>query len=67
MPAVLMNPLPVRVLFHLFAHVVPPFVPVDVALPSPTYATLVPSRVAPSTHATPSLLPSFSYSPSAFM
>ncbi len=67
MPVVLMNPLPVEVLFHLFSHVVPLAVLVFVVLPSPVCAALVPSGVAPSAHVTPSLFPQlFSY-PSSFM
>lgn len=64
MPTVLMNPLLVRALFHLFAHVVPPAIHVAAGLPSPTCATLIPSDIAPSAHATPSLLSLFFSSPS---
>jgi len=67
MPVVLTTPLPVRVLFHLSAQVAPPIVPVLAVLPSPFYKSLVPSRVAPSTHATPSLFPPFSISLFAFV
>lgn len=44
-----------------------PTVPIDDELPSPICAALVPFGVAPLTHATPSLFPPFSVSPSAFM
>ena len=64
MPTILMNPILVWVLFHLFVHVVPPAVPIADVLPSPVFATLVPSRISPSAHATPSLLPPFFSSPS---
>ena len=66
MTAVLMNPLPVQALFHLFAYVVPPVAPIVVVLPSPICEALVPSVVSPSAHATPSLFPPFFSYPSAF-
>ena len=65
-PAVQMSRLPVRVQFHMSVHVVPPTVPILVVLPSLVCAAPVPSRVAPSTHATPSLFPPFFVSLSAF-
>ena len=66
MPAIMMSPLPVWVLFHLFAHVATPIVLVVVALPSPIYVVPFPFSVSPSTHATPSLFPPFISSPSSF-
>lgn len=66
MPVVLMIPLPIWALFHMYAHVAPPIVPIFVALPSPICATPVPFEVAPSTHATPSLFPPFLVSLSSF-
>ena len=57
MPANLISPLPVQVIFHLFSHVAPPAIFVVAALPSSFCATLILFRVSPSTHATPSLLP----------
>ena len=60
MPTVMMSPLPVRALFHQSSQVVPPDIPILYVLPSPVCATPVPSGVAPSTHATPSLFPTFS-------
>lgn len=59
---VLMSPLPIQVLFHPFSHVSPPIVSFVSMLPSPICAALVPFRVAPSTHETPSLFPPFSIS-----
>lgn len=47
MPAILMNLLLVWAMFHLFAHVAPPVVLVDVAFHSGAYTAIVPSRVAP--------------------
>lgn len=61
MQTILMNQLLVWVLFHLFSHVVPPTVPVSSTLPSLVYIALFPSRVSPLAHATPLLLPLFSY------
>ena len=66
MLAVLMNPLLVRALFHLFAHVAPPAIFVVVVIPSTVFTTLVPFGVAPLAHATPSLLLPFSSYPSYF-
>jgi len=64
MPIVQMNQLLAWAPPCLSVHDVPPSVPAIVALPSPVDATLVISRVSPSSHATPSLLlPFSSYSP----
>jgi len=57
MPTILMSLLPIRPQFHLSVQVVHPAIPVLVMLPSPICASHVPSRVSPSTHATPSLFP----------
>ena len=66
MPTILMSLLLVQVQFHPFVQVAPPVIHVLVSLPSPVCATPVPSGVAPSTHATPSLFPPFSVFLSAF-
>lgn len=66
MSVVLMIQLLVQALLHLFTHVAPPTVSDTIALPSLVCTTLVPFRVSPSAHATPSLLLPFSSYPSAF-
>lgn len=66
MLAIQMNQLLVRALLRLFAHVAPLVVSIFVVLPSPVCVALVPFRVAPLAHATPSLLLTFSSYPFAF-
>ena len=67
MLVVQMNQLLVRTLLHLFVRDVLPLVFSATGLPAHAGTALVLSRVAPSTHATPSLLLPFSSYPYAFM
>jgi len=67
MPVVLMSPLPVWAIFHPSAQDAPLTIPVISAIPFPICAAPVPSRVFPSTHATPSMFPPFSVSLFAFV
>ena len=66
MPTVQKNQLLVWALLHLSAHDMPPVEFAIVSLPSHVGATLILSGVAPSGHATPSLLLPFSSYPSTF-
>ena len=62
-----MSLLPIRVQFHLYVYVVPPTVSVPATLPYLFYVASIPSRVTPSTLATPSLFPPSYFFLSAFV